>query len=125
MDAGMWLQSVAGLLGICGLAWLASEDRPRRPWGLIAVGLGMQLLLALLLLRAPGFRDAVNLANEAVEALAAATRAGGSFVFGYLGGAALPFEVVEDRSTLIIAVSYTHLRAHETAYTISCAGVCL
>ena len=103
MDAGMWLQSVAGLLGICGLAWLASEDRRRRPWGLIAVGLGMQLLLALLLLRAPGFRDAVNLANEAVEALAAATRAGSSFVFGYLGGAALPFEVVEDRSTLIIA----------------------
>jgi CNT family concentrative nucleoside transporter len=99
----MWLQSVAGLLGICGLAWLASENRPRRPWGLIAVGLGMQLLLALLLLRAPGFRDAISLANGAVEALAAATRAGGSFVFGYLGGAALPFEVIENRSTLVLA----------------------
>ena len=103
MGAAMWLQSIAGLLGICGLAWLASEDRPRRPWGLIAVGLGMQLLLALLLLRAPGFRDVIGLANDAVVALTAATEAGSSFVFGYLGGAAVPFEIIEGGSTLVIA----------------------
>src|SRR5262249_48883330 len=41
--------------------------------------------------------------NRAVDAIAAATRAGTSFVFGYLGGGALPFEPKTPGSDFILA----------------------
>jgi len=42
-------------------------------------------------------------AGAGVEALERASRAGSSYMFGYLGGAPLPFETVPGASTLIIA----------------------
>ncbi len=103
MAAGIWLQSALGLLGLCGLAWLVSEDRRTAPWRTIAVGLGLQLAIALLLLRVPPVRQVVGLANDVVGALAAANAAGANFVFGYVGGAAPPFEQAGTGTTLILA----------------------
>jgi hypothetical protein len=43
-------------------------------------------VLAVLMLKVPPVVAAFRLANSAVEAIAAATRAGTSFAFGYVGG---------------------------------------
>src|SRR5262249_8545349 len=54
--------------------------------------LAITFILAVMFLKIPPIRTAFAAANSAVEAIAAATRAGTSFVFGYLGGGPLPFE---------------------------------
>ena len=53
----------------------------------------MQAGLAWLLLKVPAARDGLLALNGAVDALTGATRAGTSFVFGFVGGAAPPFAV--------------------------------
>ena len=59
----------------------------------VAAGLLLTFLTALLLLKVPGVARAFGAINDAVDAIAAATRAGTSFVFGYLGGGPLPFDL--------------------------------
>lgn len=54
-------------------------------------GLGLQVLLAVVLLKFPGSQEVFLWLNRCVGAIEASTRAGTGFVFGYLGGAALPF----------------------------------
>ena len=83
-----------GLLGIAVLLLLAyalSENRAViRPRTVIG-GLLLQLGLAIVLIDFPPARHVMLGLNNAVEALQIATDAGSSFVFGYLGGAKLPF----------------------------------
>ena len=86
------LQSLMGLLAFMLIAWLLSENRRAGRPRLILSGLGLQILLALILFRIPAFADFFLFLNKAVEALEAGTRAGTTFVFGYLGGGTLPFE---------------------------------
>lgn len=85
------LHGIFGITVLLGLAWLLSENRWVIHWRLILAGLGLQLLIALLMLKAAPFRQLFLGLNEAVIALEQATRAGTSFVFGYLGGGPLPF----------------------------------
>ena len=88
-----------GLIGIALLillAWGLSEDRRGRPsWGWIAGAVALQAFLALLIVRVPIVWDAVTLANEIVAAIERATLDGSSYMFGYLGGAPLPFALKE------------------------------
>ncbi len=86
------IQGLFGLAALVGLAWLVSENRARLPWRTVLVGIAIQLALALVLLEWEAGWQLLLVLNGAVEALQAATRAGTSFVFGYLGGGALPFE---------------------------------
>src|SRR5687767_14535138 len=60
-------------------------------WRPVVIGIALQVVLAVLFLRVPVLREGLRALTGAVDALAAATRAGTAFVFGYLGGAALPF----------------------------------
>jgi concentrative nucleoside transporter, CNT family len=84
-------QGLIGIILILGLRW-------------IAAALAVQLLLALLIIRVPFIWDVVTLANHAVSAIERATLAGSSYMFGYLGGAPLPFALPEGRSPpLVIA----------------------
>jgi CNT family concentrative nucleoside transporter len=87
------LQSLLGILTILSLAWLLSEDRRSFPLRTVLVGLALQVALALLLLKVPAARAALLSLNVVVNALTTATRAGTSFVFGYVGGAAPPFTI--------------------------------
>jgi CNT family concentrative nucleoside transporter len=103
MGAGIWLQGIVGLFGLCGLAWLLSKDRRAPPWRTIFVGLGLQFAIALLLLRVPPVRSGIGFANEVVDALAAANAAGSGFVFGYVGGATAPFEVLDRLKLMVLA----------------------
>nr|WP_321464468.1 nucleoside transporter C-terminal domain-containing protein [uncultured Desulfobulbus sp.] len=83
-----------GLLGIAVLlvlAWLLSENRRRLSWRLVLSGLVLQTLIAMLMLKAPLFRQIFIKLNAVVLAFQEATAAGTSFVFGYVGGGPLPF----------------------------------
>jgi concentrative nucleoside transporter, CNT family len=86
------LQSALGLLGLCLLAWIIGSCRRGVSWRVVAAGLGLQLAFAILLLWLPPLRAAFAIFGDAVNALALATKAGTSLVFGYLGGAPLPFD---------------------------------
>ena len=97
------LQSVLGLAVFTGIAWLLSENRRLFSWRLLAAGIGLQLILALLLLKVPYIRAALFSLNGLVDALMAATGAGTSFVFGYLGGGPAPFDVTRPENGLILA----------------------
>src|SRR5436853_5864194 len=93
-----------GLLGIAVLlllAWGLSEDRFRVAWRVVAAGVVLQFGLALLFLKFPPATAVFLLLNHAVEALQKATEAGTGFVFGYLGGAELPFAETKPGSSFI------------------------
>ena len=85
------MQSGLGLLGLALLAWVVGGCRRGVSWRVVAAGLGLQILLAAALLHIPPLRAAFALVGRAVSALAEATKQGTSLVFGYLGGAPLPF----------------------------------
>jgi len=88
------LQSALGIVVILTAAWIFSENRRAFPARTVAVGFALQIALALLLLKVPFARTLLFSLNGVVDALAAATKAGTSFVFGYVGGAPAPFAVV-------------------------------
>lgn len=85
------LQAAAGLPLLCLLAWACGGFRRGVRARVVAAGLGGQVLLAALLLHVPPLRAGFAAIGWAVDALAAATRQGTALVFGYLGGAPLPF----------------------------------
>jgi len=86
------LQSAMGAVALVALAWLISEDRRAVSLTRLAVGISFTLVLAVICLKVPPVRAAFAAANAPVEAIAAATRAGTAFVFGYIGGGPLPFD---------------------------------
>ena len=88
------LQSALGIVVILAAAWLFSENRRAFPVRTVAAGFPLQIALALLLLKVPVARNILFSLNGVVDALAAATKAGTAFVFGYVGGAPAPFAVV-------------------------------
>jgi concentrative nucleoside transporter, CNT family len=87
------LQSALGICVIVGVAWALSENRRAFPWRTVVAGLLLQAALALLLLKVPVARAGLLALNGAVDALTGATRAGTSFVFGFIGGGPPPFAV--------------------------------
>lgn len=101
-DGGQ-LQGLIGYGALLALAWAMSDNRRCIPWRTVAGGLILQWGLALLLLRVAPARQAVVTLVYAAEALAHATDAGTEFVFGYLGGRALPFTEVHPGSSFILA----------------------
>ncbi|MBM3529871.1 MAG: nucleoside:proton symporter [Alphaproteobacteria bacterium] len=86
------LQSALGVVVLIAFAFAISENRRAVSWRHAAAGLALTFVLALLFLKVPPVRAAFAYANNAVDAVAAATRAGTSFVFGYVGGGTLPFD---------------------------------
>jgi CNT family concentrative nucleoside transporter len=97
------VQSAFGVFALLGLAWLISEARFAVSWKRVGLSLALTFVLAVLLLKVPPIRAAFAVVNGAVDATAAATRAGTSFVFGYAGGGALPFEPKVPGSEFILA----------------------
>lgn len=86
------LQSLAGVACLTLIAWMFGREAPARAWRVAAVGLALQFGLALLLVKVPLSQGLFMALNALVVAMQDATRAGTSFVFGYLGGGPLPFD---------------------------------
>jgi CNT family concentrative nucleoside transporter len=99
------LQGVVGLVGLTALAWLMSEDRRAIRWRVPLIGFALQFAIAALMLRLPASRALFAALNDAVLALQEATRAGTSFVFGYLGGGDLPFAEINPAASFVFAFS--------------------
>lgn len=95
-------QSALGLILLTGLAWALSEDRRRVTWQLVAMGLGLQIAIALTLTKLPLARDGLIALNGVVDALMAATNEGTAFVFGYVGGGDTPFEVTNPQNSFVL-----------------------
>ncbi len=97
------LQSAFGVFALLAIAWAASEDRRAVSWKQAGIGLAVTFVTAVLLVKVPQLTAAFAAVNDAVDAIAAATRAGTSFVFGYIGGGTLPFEPKSPGSEFILA----------------------
>ena len=97
------LQPLTGILALTALAIIFSEDRRANKLRLIVTGIAIQFLFALALLKVPLLKDAVALINEGVLALQKASEAGTSLVFGYLGGAPLPFTENQPGAAYVLA----------------------
>jgi CNT family concentrative nucleoside transporter len=98
------VQSAFGLVVLLVIAWAISENRRAVPWRIVLPGVALTLLLAALLLKVPPVQQFFLALNELLLALERATQAGTSMVFGYLGGAPLPFETKPATSTFILAL---------------------
>lgn len=70
------------MAGLCGIAWLGSENRRTIPWKVILWGIGLQLILGFLVFLVPYTRTAIVVINQAVNAVLDTTEAGARFVFG-------------------------------------------
>ncbi len=99
----MVIQSIAGLVVFTGVAWLISENRRRVRVTTVLAGIAIQLIVAFILLKLPFFRDFFESLNRLVLSLEESTAAGTSMVFGYLGGAELPFAEKYPGASFILA----------------------
>ena len=99
----MIFQSIAGLIVFAVIAWSMSENRKQAKLKVAVTGIVLQLLVGLILLKLPLFRDFFLLLNRGVMSLEEATTAGTSFVFGYLGGGELPFNEKYPGASFILA----------------------
>ena len=85
-------QGLVGIVLILTLAWALSEDRANRPgWRWIAGAVLLQIAVAIAVTQVPFIWTLVGYANNAVFAVEKATLVGSSYMFGYTGGAPIPF----------------------------------
>jgi CNT family concentrative nucleoside transporter len=97
------LQSAFGAVALLAIAWACGENRRAVSLRQAAIGLAVTLLTAMVLLKMPLAARAFGAINEAVGAISSAARAGSAFVFGYVGGGALPFELKVPGADFILA----------------------
>jgi CNT family concentrative nucleoside transporter len=99
----MLFQALLGLAVFTGIAWLISENRKEVKYTTALTGVAVQLCIAGILLYIPVFRKLFLLLNNVVLALESATKAGTSFVFGYIGGGMPPFLLQDPGANFILA----------------------
>ena len=97
------VQSAFGVFALLALAWLLGESRRAVSLRQAVIGLLVTVLTAIVLIKLPVVAHAFGAINDAVGAISSASRAGTSFVFGYLGGGALPFELKAPGADFILA----------------------
>ena len=92
-----------GLAALLALAWCLSAERWHVPLRVVFGGIGLQIGLAVLLIKFPPATALFFMLDDGVAALQKATDTGTGLVFGYLGGAALPFAEVTPGTSFILA----------------------
>ncbi len=92
-----------GLAALLALAWCLSAERWHIPYRVVLGGVALQIALAVLLIKFPPATAFFLMLDDGVAALQKATDAGTGLVFGYLGGAALPFAEVKPGASFILA----------------------
>ena len=97
------LQSAFGVFALLAIAFAFGENRRSVSLRQAAIGLFVTLLTAIVLIKLPIVAHAFGVINDAVGAISQASRAGTSFVFGYLGGGALPFDLKAPGADFILA----------------------
>jgi CNT family concentrative nucleoside transporter len=97
------LQSALGVLALVAFAWAISENRRAVSLRRIGIGLAVTFVLAVLFLKVPPITRAFGSANHVIDAISDASRAGTAFVFGYIGGGPLPFELKFPGNEFVLA----------------------
>src|SRR3954470_14334965 len=97
------LQSAFGIVALLGFAYLISENRRAVDWRSAGLALVVTVVTAVLLLKVPQLKFGFALIARGVDAVSEASRAGTSFVFGYIGGGALPFELKAPGADFVLA----------------------
>ena len=88
-----------------GARLVVSENRRAVSWKQAAIGLALTFVTALVLLKVPQVVSRVRDHQSAPSMpIAAATRAGTSFVFGYLGGGTLPYDLKIPGAEFVLAL---------------------
>jgi len=99
----MRLQGVVGIAVFLAIAWITSEKKKSVKVSTVLTGVIVQFTIAALLLYVPVFKRFFLLLNNIVLALDSATRAGTSFVFGYVGGGPPPFMLQDAGANFVLA----------------------
>jgi len=99
----MFIQPLLGLAVFTGFAWLVSENRKSVRYTMVLAGITVQFCIAGVLIYVPVFKRIFLLLNNAVLALESASKAGTSFVFGYIGGGPPPFLMQDPGANFILA----------------------
>jgi concentrative nucleoside transporter, CNT family len=97
------LQSTFGIIALLAIAWAFGENRRAVSLRQTAIGLTVTLVTAVALIKLPFVAHAFGVINDVVGAISAASRAGTSFVFGYLGGGPLPFDPKTPGADFVLA----------------------
>jgi CNT family concentrative nucleoside transporter len=97
------LQSLFGVFALLVIAWAFGENRRAVSPRQAVIGLAVTVVTALVLIKLPFVAHAFGAINDAIGAISSASRAGTSFVFGYLGGGALPFDIKTPGADFILA----------------------
>lgn len=75
---------ILGVIVILGIAYLFSENKKKINWRLVATGLGLQIIFALIILKVPFGRKAFEAASGFITRILDFTAEGTSFLFGSL-----------------------------------------
>src|SRR6195952_3544295 len=97
------VQSAFGVLALLAIAWALGENRRAVSLRQMAIGLAVTVATAWVLIKLPPVAKAFGAVNDAVSTVAAAAPGGTTFVPGYLGGGALPFDLKAPGADFILA----------------------
>ena len=97
------LQSASGVIALLAIAWAFGENRRAVSLRQAAIGLVVTFATAVVLIKLPFVAQVFGTINDAVSAISSASRTGTSFVFGYLGGGTLPFDLKTPGADFILA----------------------
>ncbi|MDT4741897.1 nucleoside transporter C-terminal domain-containing protein [Bradyrhizobium sp. WYCCWR 12699] len=97
------LQSALGIFALLLIAFALTENRRAVSLRQAAIGLVVTVVTAIMLLKLPAVAHAFGAINDAVGAISAASRAGSAFVFGYIGGGPLPFDLKVPGADFVLA----------------------
>jgi CNT family concentrative nucleoside transporter len=73
-----------GLAVLIGIAWLASNNKRRVDWKLVATGVGLQVAFAALVLLVPGGKDVFDAIGRGFVQVLSFVNEGSKFIFGSL-----------------------------------------
>ena len=96
-------QAALGIFVFLAIAWILSEKRKSVKPATVLTGISVQFAIAGILLYVPFFKRFFLILNNVVLALDSATRAGTSFVFGYVGGGPAPFMLQDPGANFVLA----------------------
>ncbi len=103
LDMGLIIQGFFGLFAFLSIGWMLSENRKDIDYKSISYAIILQAFLAFLTTQVSWVRKGLFWISDGILALKDATVAGTSFVFGFLGGGNIPFEIKEGASAFIFA----------------------
>ena len=103
MEWTLYAQATLGLAVFVALALPFSRAPRSVDWKLVGSSILLQFGICFLLLKVPLISSGFAYLTRAVNALSAATLKGTSFIFGYLGGGATPFEVTNPAAVVTFA----------------------